>query len=197
MRDAARACLSAYPKQSGDDTPDPGLQQARGSVQEVFQIAERMAENKESDVLWLAEGTDRIPPRLCVAPLQVWAQMRERLLSDKTVVFASATLKLGGDFDAVASGLGLRADERVPLPEAQAPVSDEDPREEDDTTGEDGQPWRAVDGGSPFDYPKQGIIPHNMGYYAVESTRHRRSFIGRVFAGEAASFQTAMPRATA
>ena len=48
-----------------------------------------------------------------------------------------------------------------------------------------------------IDYPKQGIIPHNMGYYAVERTRHRRSFIGRVFAGEAASFQTAMPRATA
>jgi ATP-dependent DNA helicase DinG len=133
VRDAARACLSAYPKQSGDDSPDPGLQQARGSVQEVFQIAERMAEHKDSDVLWLAEGGDRIPPRLCIAPLQVWAQMRERLLSDKTVVFASATLKLGGDFGVVAGSLGLK---------------------KDDTE----LPWRGLDVGSPFDYGKQGIL---------------------------------------
>lgn len=133
VRDAARACLSAYPKQSGDDTPDPGLQQAKGSVQEVFQIAERMAEHKDSDVLWLAEGGERIPPRLCVAPLQVWAQMRERLLTDKTVVFASATLKLGGDFGVVAGSLGLRKDDAE-------------------------LPWRGLDVGSPFDYAKQGIL---------------------------------------
>lgn len=141
VRDAARACLSAYPKQSGDagsEAPDPGLQQARGSVQEVFQIAERMAEHKESDVLWLAEGGDAQkfnarPPRLCVAPLQVWAQMRERLLTDKTVVFASATLKLGGDFGIVAGSLGLRKDDAE-------------------------LPWRGLDVGSPFDYGKQGIL---------------------------------------
>jgi ATP-dependent DNA helicase DinG len=133
VRDAARACLSAYPKQSGDDTPDPGLQQARGTVQEVFQIAERMAEHKDSDVLWLSEGGERMPPRLCVAPLQVWAQMRERLLTDKTVVFASATLKLGGDFGVVAGSLGLRKDDAE-------------------------LPWRGLDVGSPFDYGKQGIL---------------------------------------
>jgi ATP-dependent DNA helicase DinG len=137
VRDAARACLSAYPKQSGDAGsdagPDAGLQQARGSVQEVFQIAERMAENKESDVLWLAEGTERVPARLCIAPLQVWAQMRERLLRDKTVVFASATLKLGGDFTTVAGSLGLRKDDQE-------------------------LPWRGLDVGSPFDYGKQAIL---------------------------------------
>ncbi|MGZ6734820.1 MAG: ATP-dependent DNA helicase [Nocardioides sp.] len=133
VRDAARACLSAYPKQSSEDGADPGLTQAKGSVQEVFEIAERMAEHKESDVLWLAEGTERIPPRLCIAPLQVWAQMRERLLTDKTVVFASATLKLGGDFGVVAGSLGLRKDDEV-------------------------LPWRGLDVGSPFDYGKQGIL---------------------------------------
>ena len=133
VRDAARACLSAYPKQSSEDGADPGLTQAKGSVQEVFEIAERMAEHKESDVLWLAEGTERIPPRLCIAPLQVWAQMRERLLTDKTVVFASATLKLGGDFGVVAGSLGLRKDDEE-------------------------LPWRGLDVGSPFDYGKQGIL---------------------------------------
>src|SRR5262245_44660195 len=37
--------------------------------------------------------------------------------------------------------------------------------------------------------PKQGIIPHDMVHYAVESTLHKRGFIGRLLEGEAASFQ--------
>ncbi|GAE56658.1 hypothetical protein XPR_3293 [Xanthomonas arboricola pv. pruni MAFF 301420] len=40
-----------------------------------------------------------------------------------------------------------------------------------------------------IDCPKQGIIPHDMVHYAVESTLHKRGFICRVFDGEAASFQ--------
>jgi ATP-dependent DNA helicase DinG len=55
--------------------------------------------------------------------------MRDKLLADKTVVFTSATLKLGGDFEAVATSFGL------------AP---------DDYTG--------LDVGSPFDYGKQAIL---------------------------------------
>ncbi|MDE3209132.1 MAG: hypothetical protein KGM46_00135 [Pseudomonadota bacterium] len=35
------------------------------------------------------------------------------------------------------------------------------------------------------DCPKQGIIPHDMVHYAVESTLHRRGFLGRVRDGEA------------
>ena len=102
VRDAARACVSAFPK--GDEgEADAGLTQARGAVQEVFATAERMAANAESDVLWLTEGTDRLPPRLCVAPLQVWGPMRDKLLTDKTVVMTSATLMLGGDFSALAT----------------------------------------------------------------------------------------------
>ena len=41
MRDAARACVSAYPKQTDD--ADAAMQQAKGAVQELFAIAERMA----------------------------------------------------------------------------------------------------------------------------------------------------------
>ena len=93
VRDAARGCLSAYPKDS--DTADAGLTQARGMVQDVFVNAERMAADADSDVLWLAEAGDRSPARLHVAPLQVWGPMREKLLSDKTAVFTSATLMLG------------------------------------------------------------------------------------------------------
>lgn len=40
-----------------------------------------------------------------------------------------------------------------------------------------------------IDCPKQGIIPHDMVHYAVERVLHRRGFIGRVLAGEAASFR--------
>ena len=110
VRDAARACLSAIPKESEGEA-DAARTQAKGLVQEVFVNAERMAADKESDVLWLAEGRDRIPPRLYVAPLEVWGPMRDKLLSDKTVVFTSATLRLGGDFGPVATSFGLHDDD--------------------------------------------------------------------------------------
>ncbi|HSM99837.1 MAG TPA: hypothetical protein VLS52_02375 [Rudaea sp.] len=40
-----------------------------------------------------------------------------------------------------------------------------------------------------IDCPKQGIIPHDMVHYAVESTLHKRGFITRALDGEVASFQ--------
>jgi ATP-dependent DNA helicase DinG len=55
--------------------------------------------------------------------------MRDKLLADKTVVFTSATLRLGGDFGPVASTFGLTPD---------------------DYTG--------LDVGSPFDYGQQAIL---------------------------------------
>ena len=143
VRDAARACASGFPK--GGEDADAGLQQAKSGVQEIFQVAERMAANAERDVLWVAEGGERVPPRLAIAPLQVWAQMRDKLLTEKTVVFTSATLKLGGDFEGVAATLGLKREERVE-PGAEAKRT------------ETVLPWTSVDVGSPFDYGKQGIL---------------------------------------
>jgi ATP-dependent DNA helicase DinG len=153
VRDAARACLSAYPRE-GDtgpgSEPDAGRTQARGSVQEVFVTAERMAAGSEQDVLWLSEGGDRIPPRLCVAPLEVWGPMRDKLLSDKTVVMTSATLMLGGDFNAIATSVGLRPTERIDTTtgDPAAPGGDE----------RDALPWVGLDVGSPFDYAQQAIL---------------------------------------
>lgn len=40
-----------------------------------------------------------------------------------------------------------------------------------------------------IDCPKQRIIPHDMVHYAVESTLRARGFLGRVVAGEAATFR--------
>jgi ATP-dependent DNA helicase DinG len=148
VRDAARACLSAYPKADASEEADAGRQQAKGAVQEVFATAERMAAGSDADVLWLSEGTERMPPRLCVAPLQVWGPMRDKLLSDKTVVFTSATLMLGGDFSSVATSVGLKPSERIVdgAPVVEASVS------------EHAQPWRGLDVGSPFDYGRQAIL---------------------------------------
>ena len=39
--------------------------------------------------------------------------------------------------------------------------------------------------------PKQGIIPHDMVHYAVESTLAHRGFLGLVAGGEALAFTTA------
>jgi hypothetical protein len=39
--------------------------------------------------------------------------------------------------------------------------------------------------------PKQGIIPHDMVHYAVESVLHVTGFLGRVLEGEAASYTMA------
>jgi ATP-dependent DNA helicase DinG len=144
VRDAARALVSAFPRESpGEGEGDAGRTQARGLAQEVFVTAERMAADSDGDVLWLSEARERFPARLHVAPLQVWGPMRDKLLTDKTVVFTSATLKLGGDFGSVATSLGLKPTER-----------DLDP----DDAGEGVLPWRGIDVGSPFDYGQQAIL---------------------------------------
>ena len=133
VREAARTLVSALPKDSAESA-DATLTQARGWAQEIFATAGRMAEHSEYDVLWLADpGPARGGKRLCVAPLSVAGPMRERLLADKTAIFTSATLKIGGDFDAVAGSFGLESADRD-------------------------QGWRGLDVGSPFDYAKQGIL---------------------------------------
>lgn len=131
VRDAARSLVSAFPKDTGDDA---GVTQAKGWTQELFKTAERMTAGSEYDVLWVAEREARRGGnQLCVAPLEVAGPMREKLLAEKTAVFTSATLKLGGDFAAIAGSLGL-------------------PREAE------GGSWRGIDVGSPFDYGKQAIL---------------------------------------
>ena len=137
VRDAARALVSAFPRDPGDDA---GITQAKGWVQELFTIAARMSAGSDKDVLWMNERErNRGGNQLCVAPLEVAGPMRERLLAEKTAIFTSATLKLGGDFDAVATSLGLLPADRV------------------STSSTDGS-WEGLDVGSPFDYGQQAIL---------------------------------------
>ncbi len=152
VRDAARALVSAFPKEasSSPGEGDAAATQAKGWAQELFKTAERMAAGSEKDVLWIAQrGTDRNRGGnlfLCVAPLEVAGPMREKLLAEKTAIFTSATLKLGGDFDAVATSFGLSPANRVTR--ADAP---------EDNDGPDGT-WEGLDVGSPFDYGQQAIL---------------------------------------
>ena len=164
VRDSARACFSALPKDDGAE-PDPIRQQAKAMTDEVRQIAERMAANVEQDVLWVNE---RDPARggndLRIAPLDVSLTLRDRLFGEKTVVLTSATLKLGGDFRALASSIGLRADERIedepPADgESAADETGDDADSDDDAESDDDQVrWRGIDVGSPFDYRRQAIL---------------------------------------
>jgi ATP-dependent DNA helicase DinG len=156
VRDAARGLLSAFPKEPADSgDADAGLTQARGWVQEIFKTAERMAANADGDVLWLAERErNRGGNQLCVAPLQVWGPLRDKLFSAKTAVLTSATLMLGGDFDALATSIGLRPSERV-THSVDEPAEAALPT---DRTDDDVLAWRGIDVGSPFDYARQGIL---------------------------------------
>jgi len=131
VRDAARALVSAFPKDLADDA---GATQAKGWAQELFKTAERMTAGSEQDVLWVSEREQRRGGNvLCIAPLDVAGQMRDRLLADKTAVLTSATLKLGGDFRTIAGSIGLGA-------------------------ADEGDAWQGLDVGSPFDYAKQAIL---------------------------------------
>ena len=159
VRDAARALVSAFPKeQQGAGDVDPGRTQARGWVQEIFKTSERMAAHVESDVLWLSRRErQRGGDVLCVAPLQVWGQLRAKLLAEKTAIFTSATLMLGGDFASVATSIGLKPSERVEdteVPELVEAAEVPDVEAEHDRR----EPWRGLDVGSPFDYPRQAIL---------------------------------------
>ena len=163
VRDAARAVVSAFPREREGDV-DATRQQAKAWCQELFDHAERMAAFSDADVLWVSDRErSRGGPQLHVAPLQVWRQMRSNLMRAKTVVMTSATLMLGGDFGAVARTVGLVPDEmltEIPRDEdADAPeLVVTTRRDPDDIDPSEPVPWRGGDVGSPFDYPRQGIL---------------------------------------
>jgi ATP-dependent DNA helicase DinG len=105
IRDSARAALSSFPKESADDV-DAARQQAKGMVDDVRLIADRMAAKPDSAVLWMSDS--RNGPTLHIAPIDVSGHLRDKLFGEKTVVLTSATLTLGGGFAPVAASLGLR-----------------------------------------------------------------------------------------
>jgi ATP-dependent DNA helicase DinG len=134
VRDLAHMALT---ETSGRDRspPEGGLDvaraQARAGVEELHELAGRVVAAGPADVLWVTRP-ERRPPALWRAPLSVAGLLRASLFGDATVVLTSATLELGGSFDTVAGALGL--------------------------TGDPPARWTGLDVGSPFDFPRQGIL---------------------------------------
>lgn len=138
LRDASRNVISALgaTRDKSVQDEDAVRKQARASVESVHDVAERITQGSEYDVVWY-ERHDRFGASLRVAPMTVSGLLREKLFADRSVVLTSATLKLGGDFNGVGASLGLS-------PEG--------------TEGDDVPQWKGLDVGSPFDYPRQGIL---------------------------------------
>ena len=109
VRNAARAAFSAL--SGGDEKADAEKRQTAAAVKEIFDIAERLAELSDHDVVWVADR-ERFGREARVAPLSVAALMRSQVFGERTTVLTSATLKLGGDFTGIAASVGLRAVER-------------------------------------------------------------------------------------
>lgn len=143
VRDAAREVASGLKDvaRGADGAADGGRQVARAAVSEVFGIAERLLAadggvvEDRYDVVWFARtGNPERGQRatLHVAPLSVAGALRDLVFGERTVVLTSATLTVGGTFEATARAVGL--------------------------TGESAPRWQGLDVGSPFDYPRQGIL---------------------------------------
>jgi ATP-dependent DNA helicase DinG len=156
VRDTARTAWSAIPSKSGGDSDEEApRRQARAQVEQVRDVADRMAAGSSRDVIWVAERDRlRFGNELRIAPLSVAGLLREKLFSDRTVVLTSATVKIGGDFDSVARSVGLRPSDR------QSDDPPAGPAQTSPSTGDvvEPMPWRGIDVGSPFDYPKQAIL---------------------------------------
>lgn len=155
VRTAAREGLSQL-KSSGKESSESsssndessGRHVVRGKLQDLLDTAERTLDAGPSgdnrQVVWVSRpgrfepgvgwiaGDENTAPTIYVAPLSVGGRLRENLLQDTTTILTSATLTVGDSFGPIAGDLGF--------------------------SGSGGPEWNGIDVGSPFDYPKQGIL---------------------------------------
>ncbi len=169
VREAARGVLVSI-SSSKDDAPEEvlGKRIARTACEELMNVAERLAAPTQYDVAWLSVE-DRRGRVLRVAPLSVAGLLREALFGTRTVVLTSATLAVGGNFDMTARSMGLSAGDSAQARGAAAPPPVDDAEFNPDSAEADADAdadaaekppllWRGLDVGSPFDYPRQGIL---------------------------------------
>jgi len=157
LRDAASRARSAIDSALSDPKAASARAEAVTALSDISDTATRIlsafvpAIPDRTDVVWLDhdDGThawghvrrtgestkDRsgsVRAVLRVAPLSVSGLLRGRLFEHTTAVLTSATLTIGGTFQAMASAWGL--------------------------SGEDDAKWRGLDVGSPFEHAKSGIL---------------------------------------
>jgi ATP-dependent DNA helicase DinG len=151
LRDAASRARSAIDMSPSDPKAASARAEAVTALTDISDTASRIVASfvpdipDRDDVVWLDHedaaharstkergGSMRAVMR--VAPLSVAGLLRGRLFERSTSVLTSATLTVGGTFDAMAAAWGL-------------------------TGGDDAKPeWRGIDVGSPFEHAKSGIL---------------------------------------
>ena len=149
LRDAATAARSGIDPAPADPKAAAARTEAIASLTDIADAAARALDSfapaipDRTDVVWLDHEEQRgsgpragaarpatVVPVLRVAPLSVAALLRSRIFDTSATVLTSATLTVGGSFDAMAQAWGLT----------------------------DGPEWLGLDVGSPFDHAKAGIL---------------------------------------
>jgi len=142
LRDAAQSARSAINPTPGDPQAAAAARnEAISALAEVADTATRILTSfgppiaARTDVVWIDHDEIRGSRRsaLRVAPLSVAGLLRARLFGRSTTVLTSATLTIGGSFDAMAGNWGL-------------------------TGLESEASWNALDVGSPFAHATSGIL---------------------------------------
>jgi ATP-dependent DNA helicase DinG len=156
LRDAADKVRTSIDTAPADPKAAAARNEAVTALTDVSDTANRIlgsygpAIPDRTDVVWLdreeirgngsagrSEATRGSNARIVlrVAPLSVAGLLRNRIFEQSTAILTSATLTIGGAFDAMARAWGLK-------------FGDDDP----------GAKWRGLDVGSPFSHAKSGIL---------------------------------------
>lgn len=163
VRHTAENCRSAVPgPKPGEAANDPqgasDRQKTLAALDEIADAADRMLSSYEKpvaermEIVWMSVE-DRRGRILRVAPLTVAGLLRTRLFAESTVILTSATLTAGGKFDSLAASWGLPPASSARIDTSTA-VSLEPPSNDDAASLR----WSGLDAGSPFDYPRNGIL---------------------------------------
>ena len=138
LRDSASAARAAIDPKPADPQAAAARLESIAALTEITDTAARVLDSfgpaipDRTDVVWLDQ--EELPagtrPVLRVAPLSVSGLLAERIFGQSTAVLTSATLTVGGSFDAMAQAWGLTED----------------------------RSWRGLDVGSPFDHARSGIL---------------------------------------
>jgi ATP-dependent DNA helicase DinG len=141
LRDTASKARSAIDTAPSDPKAASARAEAVTALSDISDTATRILSSfvpaipDRADVVWLEHEENRggsVRAVLRVAPLSVAGLLRGRLFEHTTAVLTSATLTIGGTFEAMASAWGL--------------------------DGADDVKWRGLDVGSPFEHAKSGIL---------------------------------------
>ncbi|MGV0994199.1 MAG: ATP-dependent DNA helicase [Mycobacterium sp.] len=139
LRNAAASAMSAIDPAPKDPKAAAARAEAIAGLTDIIDTTTRVLDSfgaaipDRTDVVWLDHEEQRsgvARPVLRVAPMSVAGLLRAHLFGSATTVLTSATLTIGGSFDAMAGAWGLVDDAK----------------------------WQSLDVGSPFEHEKAGIL---------------------------------------